>query len=117
MSAKLLIENLDFQKGLNFLNSKNKESVVIGHNIALYSSRANGKITSVEVLLHTTYILCFKDTGKIILNSGGYTTKITKDRMNKLLPTEVKVESHNSKWYVRIGKSLHEFKDGMEISL
>lgn len=65
------------------------------------------------IRLHHTDIIRFKDNGDIILNSGGYQTVTTKDRMNKYCPYQINQD--NSIWYVSVNGDRYGFKDNMVI--
>ena len=66
--------------------------------------------------LHQTDVLTYKPDGKILLNSGGWRTHTTKERLNSFLPVHIRVYQKNYSWYVRQeGKKDIEFTDGMEI--
>lgn len=74
------------------------------------------------VRLHDTDIVKFpnpEDKYHFILNSGGWRTPTTKERMNDVLPSGVAVYQNRGYWYVRIGgwedgKTV-PFFDGIEI--
>ena len=49
------------------------------------------------IRLHDTDVVTFEDN-KVILNSGGWRTPTTKDRINKFSP--IRVNQEKGKWYV-----------------
>ena len=65
------------------------------------------------VRLHHTDIVTFLPNDKIVLNSGGWKTMTTKDRMNAALK-EYHVFSKRGVWYVRPGKLWSEH-GGVEV--
>ena len=66
--------------------------------------------------LHATDVLTWKPDGVIVLNSGGYRTHTTKERLNAFLPLDVRVYQKNYSWYVRQdGKKDIDFVDGLEL--
>jgi len=69
------------------------------------------------IRLHYTDILVF--SGDCLrISSGGYRTKTTKDRINKYLPPNYRLESICGFWQVTIsGVITFPFKDGMVIDL
>jgi len=69
-----------------------------------------------KVRLHKTDILTFNN-GKVVLNSGGYRTATTKDRLNRYLPCNITVYQKNYTWYVRKDNEKMDFVDNMEITL
>lgn len=52
------------------------------------------------IRLHKTRILEFHSDGRIVLNSGGWRTVTTKDRMNKFLPYDWSVSQDQGIWYL-----------------
>lgn len=91
-----------------------------------YDAQGDGHGT-VSVVLHFTEILRAScKTGHVVLNSGGYHTTTTKDRLNRFLPNSVRVRQHDFAWYVDIrqygpaGWRLLEtraFEDGMVLDV
>jgi hypothetical protein len=78
--------------------------------------------------LHATDVITWTPDGKIILNSGGYRTHTTKDRMNGFLPAGIRVYQKNFNWYINYTGKLYngeksidvvnekiDFKDGIEL--
>jgi len=68
-----------------------------------------------SIRLHYTDILTFKNNGEIILNSGGWNTNTTKDRLNHYLPSNMFIYQKNFIWYLRINDKDYLFKDNMRI--
>ena len=69
------------------------------------------------IRLHDTNILVFKNN-TITLNTGGYQTRTTKDRLNKYLPQNFNVYQKNYTWYISntLDNSNIEFKDGITVT-
>lgn len=70
----------------------------------------------VRIRLHNTPVVVFYENGKIVLNSGGWQTVTTKDRINRNLGHfGFYVNSIDGRWYVnKIGEDRHwPFFDGM----
>ena len=62
--------------------------------------------------LHNTDIITWTAEGKIILNSGGYRTHTTKNRLHRY----INIYQKNYNWYIRQeGKPDIEFFDGIEL--
>jgi len=81
----------------------------IGNNT--YVGRENG---TVYVRLHSTKVVQIKSDGSVILNSGGWQTSTTKDRINQVLSALNKsegVEQKKFEWF--LGDK--EFEDGMKV--
>jgi len=77
--------------------------------------RADG---SIAVRLHATDVLTFRRNGEVVLNSGGWFTVTTKDRINQFLRPPYRIASVKGKWtlwdFVQ-RKDLTLFADGMVI--
>lgn len=73
------------------------------------------------IVLHDTAIVTFTKCGRVILHSGGWRTKLTKERMNRYLPPGYMVYSKRGVWYLGAGAcgkdSEWVFKDGITIIL
>jgi len=69
---------------------------------------------NVAIKLHETNIVTFHPDGTIILDSGGWRTAVTKDRMNNALCGQLQITARNGIWY--IGGSIYDdnmaIKDG-----
>lgn len=71
---------------------------------------------SFGVRLHDTQIIQWYEDGRIILNTDGWTTVTTKDRMNRALSPDWNVYSDRGVWYVaRSGTATHPYSDGMTL--
>ena len=64
---------------------------------------------SYAIRLHSTDVVTFKKDGRIVLDSGGYQTMTTKDRLNTYAPA--RVYQDNGVWYV----NGEPFADGFTI--
>ena len=68
------------------------------------------------VRLHETDVVTLHPDGRVILDSGGYHTPTTKDRIDRFSP--VRLYQENSIWYIASGKEWFEkavFYDGIVI--
>lgn len=77
-----------------------------------------GRIGSDEypaVMFHGTVIIQMIDWGVFRINSGGYRTSTTKQRLNALLPNGVRVWQKDFAWFVSDGEGERPFVDGMEV--
>jgi hypothetical protein len=84
-------------------------SKVIGSNTVEYT-KANGDRV---IRLHHTDIVTVRANGDIILNSGGWRTSTTKDRMNCKVIYPWRIYQMNKIWYVHTGDNKHVFADGI----
>jgi len=66
---------------------------------------------SVSIRLHGTAVVRFYPNGTVKLNSGGWRTSTTKDRINKYSP--VKVYQKKYEWYLQDGA---EFADNILVN-
>lgn len=76
-----------------------KESKRIGHNTDLVRLPDGG----IGIRLHWTVVVTYERDGSIRLNSGGFETTTTKQRINACLPAGFRVFAKSYKWYVQIG--------------
>ncbi|MFA5049291.1 MAG: hypothetical protein WC516_09770 [Patescibacteria group bacterium] len=88
------------------LTGRNIQSRKIANNT--YLQRRDSDIV---VKLHDTDIITYKSNGDIVLNSGGWHTMTTKDRLNNNLPRELYISQNKGIWYI---KNLR-YKDGLTI--
>lgn len=74
---------------------------------------------TIGVRLHQTVVVSFGVSGDVYLNSGGWQTTTTKERINRYLPAGVSLQTVRGTWQVtdrRGGKAVVvEFSDGMVI--
>lgn len=68
---------------------------------------------SIAVRLHQTDVVTFYADGRITLNSGGYRTRTTKDRINAYAP--VNIGQRRGVWSFTFGGSEHVFADGITL--
>lgn len=71
---------------------------------------------SIAYRLHKTDVVTFTDHS-IILNSGGWRTPTTKERINEFAPTQFRVSQDKGLWHVHTPKGTFDFYDGIEFSL
>jgi len=80
--------------------------------------------TTVAIKLHNTYVVKIHADGTYTLNSGGWQTATTKDRINQYSPVRVYEDSNYSsitgkyqrRWFVTINNKPYPFIDGMVVS-
>jgi hypothetical protein len=68
---------------------------------------------SVGIMLHSTYVVKIHPDNTYTLNSGGWQTLTTKDRINQYSPR--RVYQRNFEWFVDINGKEHPFIDGMVV--
>jgi len=64
--------------------------------------------------LHQTDIVTVKPNGSFILDTGGWMTPTTKERMNRYIPNGYSVTSDRGIWYVQNGRGRHALVSGLE---
>lgn len=99
----------DYETAEAFLGNKNSRKLT---NNTVVHWDGGGPI---HVRLHRTNILTYLPSGMVILDSGGYQSKTTKQRMNELLPPGYDVYQKRHEWFVhdRITGITRSFEDGM----
>lgn len=64
---------------------------------------------------HTDVVTAYPD-GKVVLNSGGYRTLTTKERINRYMPEGCKLINKRGKWVVSMPNGQEvDFYDGMSL--
>ena len=64
---------------------------------------------------HHTDVITYQVNGDIILDSGGWLTPTTKERMNSHLPAQWRINQINKVWYLANNSHSYTFKDGITI--
>lgn len=105
---------MNYEAADALLSGRNRDSRKLENNT--YLIRIDDK--TIGVRLHNTHVVKFHKDGRIILNTGGWRTVTTKDRINGYAP--VSVFQRKYEWYVAFGHDWHnavEFEDGMDVSV
>lgn len=74
-----------------------RESRKIGNNT--YAERLGPD--AIGIRLHRTHVVILSPV-RVVLNSGGWHTNTTKDRINTFLPGGWHVEQEKGRWYIRL---------------
>lgn len=99
---------MNYNEALSMVRGKtNRKSRKVGNNTYAEIEYDN----SVSIRLHGTTVVRFYPNGLVKLNSGGWQTSTTKDRINKYSP--VKVYQKKFVWYLEDGA---EFEDNILVS-
>lgn len=69
---------------------------------------------SVGIMLHSTYVVKIHPDNTYTLQTGGWQTLTTKDRINQYSP--VRVYQRNYEWFVKINGKEYPFMEGMVVS-
>jgi hypothetical protein len=70
---------------------------------------------TIGVCLHSTHIVKYHRSNRITLDSGCWRSKTTKQRMNAVLPTTLRVVQRDYSWYVATPDGDVEFQDRMTL--
>jgi len=70
---------------------------------------------NIAVLLHATDVVTITPKGETTLNSGGWMTAVTKERMDTYGPYSIYQDK--GKWQVYTPKGAFQFRDGMKIKV
>jgi hypothetical protein len=90
--------------------SRSKVSKKLANNTWLELTEEN----EFAIKLHKTRIVIIHENGTFTLNSGGYRTPTTKDRLNTYLPGSVRISQSLGLWYIGYGWALTTlFYDGI----
>ena len=74
---------------------------------------------TIALIYHSTAVVEFHADGRILLNSGGWLTVTTKQRINEVLPSPYRVYQKSHEWFLydRARDISIPFSDGMTIHL
>jgi hypothetical protein len=99
---------MNYAEAVSMVHGKTKQKArKIGNNTYAEIESDN----SVSVRLHGTAVVRFYPNGLVKLNSGGWRTSTTKNRINKYSP--VKVYQKKYEWYLQNGA---EFEDNILVN-
>ena len=99
---------MNYAEAVSMVHGKTKQKArKIGNNTYAEIESDN----SVSVRLHGTAVVRFYPNGLVKLNSGGWRTSTTKNRINKYSP--VKVYQKKYEWYLQDGA---EFEDNILVN-
>jgi|GEM_PF-1947449 len=102
-----------FSKAVKYLSEgRDKDNRPLGNNTRLVRLNDN----AIAVRLHSTNVVTYHSDGKIVLDSGGWRTATTKNRMNAHLPTLWSIVQRNKVWYLHHGETnCWVYDDGLTI--
>jgi hypothetical protein len=61
---------------------------------------------AIAVELHSTDVVTFHRSGAVSINSGGWQSVTTKERINRYLPAGVSLFQEKHEWYVQDGRAI-----------
>ena len=88
---------------------RNKDSRKIGNNTYAEILPCG----SVGILLHSTHVVKIHPDNTYTLQTGGWKTSTTKDRINQYSP--VRVYQHKYEWFVKLNGKEYPFMEGMVV--
>lgn len=88
----------------------NRTSRKIGNNTRAYIEYDG----SVSIELHSTKVVVLYPNGLVKLQTGGWQTSTTKDRINQYSP--VRVYQRNYEWFVKLNGKEYPFIENMVVS-
>ena len=89
-----------------------KHSPTIANNTRLIWDRFTGQCA---VTLHKTAVVTFCYSGCVVLDSGGWRTTTTKNRINACLPSGFSLCQIDFEWWISASDGMHKFYDGMHL--
>lgn len=69
----------------------------------------------IGVKVHKTFVIVIQSDDSLILNSGGYKTRLTLDRINTYLPTGYRLYQERHTWKIWHNNTTVNYQDGMMI--
>lgn len=74
------------------------------------------KDDSIAVRLHDTHVVKYFKSGDIVLNTGGFNTHTTRDRINSYTPNEISVHTKNHILKLKVSENTYNFQDGIIVN-
>jgi len=74
-------------------------------------------LNMIDIMFHDTIILSLYECGKVVFFTGGYYTKITRDRMSAYAPGKLHIESINGRWWLSTGEKMVPYQDFLTVQL
>lgn len=97
------------------LEGVNLENIAKSKIVANNTLQVNYKNGDIAVRLHNTNIFTIKNNGNLVLNSGGWRTPTTKNRINiNAYTCNIYLTQKNFVWYVNTPKGKFVFYDNIE---
>lgn len=118
--AKKLADVTSYEEARKFLGGRDERNIANNTRLRDATSNEDGQhLGAVAVRLHSTDVLTYCASGWLILNSGGYRTVTTKERLNAFLPRSIRVYQKDFSWIVVIRhggfRETLPFEDGMTL--
>lgn len=89
----------NYAEALEVLGKYNARKIANNTYLEKFDAMFHDSVPSIGIRLHGTYVVKFYANGTTELNSGGYRTVTTKDRMNRYLPFGARIWQQDGTWY------------------
>jgi len=104
-----MIEIRSYKQACEYLGKKDSRPL-------RYKTRVNRRGENIAITHHETDIITYQPSGSVIIDTQGWHTSTTKDRLNNHLPIEFYIWQHDSVWYINKKNQPHlVFADGIRI--
>lgn len=104
---------MNYQEALTKLGTRVSRKIANNTYMILHENEFGP--SSVAIRLHNTNVVTFYQDGKVILNTGGWHTVTTKERINRFIPGGYTLSSLKGVWCVHHNGVAHEYEDGMDL--
>jgi cytochrome c biogenesis protein ResB len=113
--ANLSCTDLSFDGLMRFLNGRDEKR--LGHNTSVLKTQDwRSNLDAVAVKYHNTNILTVNSVGIVTINTNGWETNTTKDRLNQFLRCKgMYIYQKKYKWYITSDFGTLPYVDGMQI--
>lgn len=103
---------MNYKTADSMLQGRNKDSKKLENNTYLVRTGDD----DISIRLHATNIITFRPDGRTVIDSAGWWTVTTKDRLNKYLSHNLSVYSDKGIWTLyRDGTPVSVYRDGITI--
>ena len=115
MRVTLACSYMDYHSLVNFLNGRDEKK--LGNNTLVHMiGGADGPRKQVAVKYHNTDIVTINAEDIVTLNTNGWETSTTKERLNQFLSCRgAYIYQKKHVWYIKNEYETIEYKDGMQI--
>jgi len=106
----------NYEDAFNFVGGSGKQRTVCNNTVVSTNipSLAYGVASVVQISLHGHVVVQFRDDGDVCIDSCGYRTNTTKDRINRCLGDRGRVFQKNHEWFFQAKYGfVIPFRDGL----
>ena len=100
----------------SLLGNRATRNICNNTHISWIDPEGEDRVGKIGLMLHRTYVIQYKENGDIILNSGGWQTVTTKDRLNNYV-RGISVYSNKGEWVIcnNTDHVEYEYEDNMTV--